>query len=87
VLLLISLGLLRNRYSVVPLLLEVVCAGMFAYRFSTANRSPIDIANLVEHRDQNISLRGVIVSDPGYREAEGADADPTGTVSSWIWKR
>jgi competence protein ComEC len=83
VLLVVSLCLQRSRYSLAPLLLAVVCAGMFAYRFSTANRSPMDIANLADHRDQNVSLRGVIVSDPGYREAEGADAEPTGDRHSF----
>ena len=76
----VYLCLRHTRYSLAALLLTVLCAGMFAYRFSTTSRSPIDITRLVERRDQNIALRGVIVSDPGYREAEGADTEPTGEI-------
>lgn len=72
----VYLCLCRSRYSLAALLLAVVCAGMFAYRFSTTERSPIHITRLVERRDQNVRLRGVIVSDPGYRQAEEADAEP-----------
>ncbi len=75
--------LCRSRYSLAALLLAVPCAGMFAYRFSMTERSPIHISRLVERRDQNVGLRGVIVSDPGYRQAEEADAEPTGDRHSF----
>jgi predicted membrane metal-binding protein len=81
--LLVFLVLGRRRYSVIPLLAAIVCAGMFAYQFSTTSRLTIAIDRLVERRDQNVALRGVIVSDPGYREAEGADAEPTGDRHSF----
>lgn len=81
--LLAFLCLHRTRYSLHALMIAVLFAGMFAYRFSTTSRSPNDIVSLVDRRDQNIALRGVIVSDPGYRDAEGADVEPTGDRHSF----
>jgi hypothetical protein len=81
--LVIFLCVCRSRYSLIALLAAILCAGMFAYRYSTTSRTPNHVANLVERRDQNIALRGTIVSDPGYRDAEGADAEPTGDRHSF----
>lgn len=50
--------------------LALICAGMWAYRFSTTNSEPNHITRLLSYRDQNVSLHGVIDDDPGYRDAE-----------------
>ncbi len=75
--------LCRSRYSLAALLVTGLASGMLAYRWSTTNLSPNYVAHLLDHRDQNIALRGIIVSDPGYRQAEGADAEPTGDRHSF----
>lgn len=68
--------LVFRRYSLALLFLTVFATGALAYRFSTTSLSPNHIARLLERRDQNAGLRGVIVSDPGYREGEGAGTYP-----------
>ena len=54
----------RIRPAVVPLLLAVLCGGIFSYRLAVTNSAPTQIANLLEHRAQEITLRGIIVSAP-----------------------
>ncbi len=76
-------ALCRTRYSLAALLVAGLASGMLAYRWSTTNLSPNHVAHLLDRRDQNIALRGIIVSDPGYRQAEGADAEPTGDRHSF----
>jgi competence protein ComEC len=67
-LLLVFLILNRTRFSIVVLFAAVCAAGILCYRQATTISSPIDIARLIEQRDQNVSLRGIIVSDTGYRD-------------------
>jgi competence protein ComEC len=74
----------HRRHCLALLLLAVLAAGALAYRLAVSNSSPNHISLLVERRDQNISLRGVIVTDPGYREAEGADAEPANDRHSFL---
>lgn len=50
-------------------------AGVFAYRHADEVWDPRDISRLVEYRDQNVMLRGLIVSDTGFR-ADDANASP-----------
>ena len=66
----------RSRYDLAALLLAVCATGILEYRVATTNSSPHHITRLLQNRDQSIGLRGVIVSDPGYREGNGADAEP-----------
>ncbi|HUJ11289.1 MAG TPA: DNA internalization-related competence protein ComEC/Rec2 [Verrucomicrobiae bacterium] len=66
-LLVVFVFLNKTRFGISALLAAVCAAGIFADRQATTISSPIDITRLVEPRDQNISLRGTIVSDTGYR--------------------
>jgi len=54
----------RIRPVIVTIFLAVACAGMLSYRLAVTNSAPNHIANLLERREQNIALRGVIVSAP-----------------------
>ena len=58
----------RIRPATVTVLLAVACAGMSSYRWAVSNAAPDQIANLLERREQNIALRGVIVSAPDSRD-------------------
>jgi competence protein ComEC len=58
----------KTRFGVLALLAAVCAAGIFAYRQVSTISSPNDITRLIEQRDQNVFLRGVIVSDTGYRD-------------------
>jgi len=62
--------LLAWRIRPVPMtiLLAVACAGMLSYRQAVTNSAPHHISNLLDRREQNVSLRGVIVSAPDSRE-------------------
>lgn len=62
--------LCRTRLSLAALLAFVFAAGLLAYRQATNISSPNHITRLLESRDQNVVLRGLIVSDTGYRESE-----------------
>ena len=68
------LGLLvwRIRPAVLSLWLAVAFAGMLSYRLAVTHSDPIQIANLLEPRAQNIALRGVIVSAPAAGNALGS---------------
>src|ERR1017187_6644152 len=61
------LFLRRTRFGLVTLLAAVVVAGTAAYREAVTISSPNDITRLLEPRDQNVQMQGVIVSDTGYR--------------------
>ena len=58
----------RIRPVALTILLAVACAGMFHYRQAVTNSAPDQISNLLEHREQNVALRGVIVSAPDWRD-------------------
>jgi competence protein ComEC len=55
--------LYRTRGSLPLLLGAVLVAGMFSYRQATTAFSPCHVTRLVAWHDQNIALRGLIVSD------------------------
>jgi competence protein ComEC len=73
----VFLLLYRRGYSLMPLLAFVFVAGMLAYRHATANLPPHHLARLLPACDQNATVRGMIVSDPGRQE----EADDTDRVS------
>ena len=58
----------RVRPATVTVLVAVACAGMLSYRQAATNSAPNHIANLLAHRDQNVALRGVVVSAPAWRD-------------------
>ena len=58
----------RIRPATLTIFFAVACAGMFHYRQAVTNFAPNAISNLLEHRDQNAALRGVIVSAPDFRD-------------------
>jgi len=58
----------RIRPVTMTILLAVACAGMLSYRQAVTNSAPYHISNLLEHREQNVSLRGVIISAPDSRD-------------------
>jgi competence protein ComEC len=73
--LLVAFLLLQRTRSSLAVLLTFVCAvGMVAYRLHATNFSPNYIAHLLALRDQNVTMRGTIVSDTGYR-ADANDND------------
>ena len=73
--LLVTFFVLHRTRLAFPLLLALVCAaGILAYRLHITNVSPNHISRLLARRDQNVALRGTIVSDPGYR-AGAKDTD------------
>ncbi len=61
------LFLQRTRWGFVALLAAIVATGTGAYREAVTISSPNDITRLLEQRDQNVQMRGIIVSDTGYR--------------------
>ncbi len=67
-LLFVFLILNRTRFGIVTLFAAVCTAGILSYRQATTISSPIDIVRLIEQRDQNVALHGIIVSDTGYRD-------------------
>jgi len=70
----VFLLLYRRGDSLTPLLAFVFVAGAVSYRHATAHLPPHHLARLLPGRDQNATLRGVIISDTGYRE-EAEDED------------
>lgn len=75
------LVLYRMRYSLVALLAFVFTAGAFGYRHATTVHSQNDIARLLEQRDQNVAMRGLIVSDTGYRADDTAATGEVDRIS------
>ncbi|HUI08086.1 MAG TPA: DNA internalization-related competence protein ComEC/Rec2 [Verrucomicrobiae bacterium] len=65
--------LYRTRFGVVALFATVFAAGILGIRRTSTISSPIDITRLLGPRDQNAILRGVIVTDTGYREEAAND--------------
>ncbi len=65
----------RTRWSLPVLFLTIFTTGAYAYRHATAVSPPNNISKLVERRDQNLELRGVIVSDTGFREEAAGEED------------
>ena len=63
----------RTRFALAQLLAAVCITGILAYRLHTTNFSPNHISHLLALRDQNVTLRGLIVSDTGYREQASTD--------------
>ena len=66
-LLVIFLFLQRTHFGLVTLLAAIVLVGTGAYREAATISSLNDITRLLEPRDQNVQMQGVIVSDTGYR--------------------
>ena len=60
--------LYRTRLLLAALVGFVFTAGIVAVRFELTATAPNDIGRLLENRDQNVALRGTIVSDPGFRD-------------------
>jgi len=58
----------RTRLGVFALFATVVAAGILGIRRTATIPSPTDLTRLLESRDQNVTLRGVIVTDTGYRD-------------------
>ncbi len=58
----------RTRFGLIVLLATIFAAGILGYRQATTISSPNDITRVLEQRDQNVVLRGVIVSDTGYHK-------------------
>ena len=56
------------RPATLTILLAVACAGMFSDRIGVKNSVPEFISNLLEHRDQNATVRGVVVSEPAVND-------------------
>ena len=69
-----GLGLLvwRVRSATWALWLAVAFAGMSSYRLAVTHSDPREIFNLLEHRDQSVALRGVIVSAPAARNGSSS---------------
>jgi len=65
----------RTRFALAALLALVFAVGVLAYRVHTTSFSPNDIRRLLWLRDQNVTMRGTIVSDTGYRTAGQDDED------------
>jgi competence protein ComEC len=61
----------RTRASLPLLLLAVLAAGALSYRTATTVHSPRHVVNVLSHQSQNVGLRGVIVSDTGWRDFAG----------------
>jgi competence protein ComEC len=61
----------RTRFAFAFFLASIFAVGVFAYRHAVTISSPTHITRLLERRDQNVIVRGVIVSDTGYRVEEG----------------
>ena len=61
------LFLQRTRFGFVTLLAAVLVAGISNYREVVTISSPHDITRLLEPRDQNVQMQGVIVTDTGNR--------------------
>jgi predicted membrane metal-binding protein len=66
----VFLLLYRTRLSFASLLVVVFAAGILAHRHTVTISSPVHITRLLDARDQNVILRGRIVSDTGYRADE-----------------
>lgn len=73
--LVIFLLLWRTRFGLVALFAAVLVSGILGYRQATTISSPIDITRLVDPRDQNVELQGVIVTDTGARTVPGNETD------------
>lgn len=74
----------RTRGSHLVLLTVVTLAGMWSYRFSVFNGSPQHLTRRLECRDQNVALRGVIVSDPGEPASFKLDVEAVECASNWL---
>jgi hypothetical protein len=74
-LLVLFLVLRRTRFGLVALFAAVLVSGIFGYRQATAISSPIDITRLLELRDQNVELQGVIVTDTGHHATPAGETD------------
>ncbi len=73
----VFVALYRTRYSMAVLLALTFATGLFTYRHAESVRAPRDISRLIESRDQNVMVRGTIVSDTGFRADDvTASAEP-----------
>jgi competence protein ComEC len=69
------LVLRRTRLGLPVLLATVFVSGTLGYRHATTISSPIDITRLIDARDQNVELQGVIVTDTGHRATPATETD------------
>jgi competence protein ComEC len=74
-LLVLFLALRRTRFGLVALFAAVLVSGIFGYRQATVISSSIDVTRLLELRDQNVELQGVIVTDTGHRTTPAGETD------------
>lgn len=74
-LLVIFLLLWRTRFGLVVLFGAVVVSGILGYRQAATISSPIDITRLLDPRDQNVELQGVIVTDTGAHTVPANETD------------
>jgi competence protein ComEC len=73
--LVLFLFLRRTPLSGMALYVAVFVLGIAGYRQATTMSSPIDIARLLELRDQSVSLQGLIVTDTGERDTPASETD------------
>ena len=73
--LVVFLLLRRTRFGLPVLLATVFMSGTLGYRHATVVSSPIDITRLVDTRDQNVELQGVIVTDTGHVRTPATETD------------
>jgi competence protein ComEC len=73
--LLLFLMLQRTPLARIALYAAVLVFGIAGYRRATTISSPIDIARLLELRDQSVSLQGVIVTDARERDIPAGETD------------
>lgn len=75
-LLAVFLFLQRTRWGLAALVAAVLVAGITRYREAATISSPNDITRLLEPRDQNVQMQGVIVSDPGDHAGPSNEDEP-----------
>jgi competence protein ComEC len=63
-------ALRRSRYLLVSFVALVFVFGSLRYREATTTLAPTHITRLIELRDQNVLLRGTIISDTGFRDTK-----------------
>jgi competence protein ComEC len=75
-LLVVFVVLHRTRFGVVGLFATVFAMGILGYRQATTISSPNDITRLLDQRDQEAMLSGVIVDDTGFRVHSPRENEP-----------
>lgn len=73
--LILFLFLRRTPFARMALFAAVLVLGMAGYRQAITVSSAVDIARLLDLRDQSVSLQGVIVTDTGERDTPVSETD------------